>query len=804
MNVKLKSVLMASVASVALSGVAVAADEPKGSIEEIIVVGDPLKLVELADTDTVYGISQSYLEAPRSVSVLSDATLDRYGIDDVNDLITTTPGTFTGSFFGVPGTPTIRGGRADSYYRGFKRVENPGTFPTPLGAAERLEIVRGPAPVNFGAGRIGGLVNYVPYTNKTARDASHEGITGSLTMTYGSYQKQMLDADFGVPWEIKGNEGGFYLFAEFEDSESFHDGIEPEHNLVQASLQQDFGSRTHFEVGFMQYSSSGYLQTIGWNRLTQDLIDSGEYITGQDTTLVDTNGDGRLQPGEVDAAIGAGNLQQFLDFGVTLNDAFSLDTGLGVTELDRQTVFVSDRDIADADTTTAYLDLSHEFDFGTFRLQGFMDSLDAQLYQSYGYAGDYQADVFEIRFNYTVSNEIGNEFAFDINVGTSYRSYDNETRQTYLSGYLALDRRDLSVGPTATDIFDDPFSQEAGTIGWDTDIDSKWTDTAFFLVGNFIAMEQIDLLVALRYDYWDVESINTGDTIFDAAYDSVLFEDTDNTLSYEIALTWRNDMGAWPYFMYAESNALETNDAGGIEVERIAQGNYLADSRLFEGGMRFNAWDGRITGGWSLYDQERVRVDPFGNIDSEDSNGFEGEVRVLFTDELSATGAVTFQQTRIGAPGACGDGNGEYVVVTPDRAGGYTGEEGYGGLFAALNASCITELENGYERTMLPESILSAFLTYTSTQTKYGSFGVTAGGTYVSSMEGKVLERIQLPSYFVARFGATWQHEYFKVDLNVNNLFDERYFSPVQNVFEDVAVLPSAGREFRLSITGRF
>ena len=35
---------------------------------------------------------------------------------------------------------------------------------------------------------------------------------------------------------------------------------------------------------------------------------------------------------------------------------------------------------------------------------------------------------------------------------------------------------------TATDIFDDPFSREVGTIEWDTDISSNWTDLAVFAV----------------------------------------------------------------------------------------------------------------------------------------------------------------------------------------------------------------------------------------------------------------------------------------------------------------------------------
>jgi len=180
-GIVLKRLLLSAPAFVALgvsAGLAtdaLAQDETVKSIDEIIVTGDPLKLIEKQSSATVFGLAKPYLETPRSVSVVSDATIDRYSIETVNDLITTTPGTFTGSFFGVPGSPTIRGGRADTFFKGFKRVENPGTFPMPIGASERIEVVRGPTPVNYGAGRLGGLPNCVPHTDKTARRSQGPG-----------------------------------------------------------------------------------------------------------------------------------------------------------------------------------------------------------------------------------------------------------------------------------------------------------------------------------------------------------------------------------------------------------------------------------------------------------------------------------------------------------------------------------------------------------------------------------------------------------------------------------------------------
>lgn len=803
----LKVGLIASVPSVAFGlalGFATGAIAQVEGIEEIVVVGDPLKLIEKQASDTVFGLNKSYLETPRSISVVSDATIDRYSIETVNDLIVTTPGTFTGSFFGVPGSPTIRGGRADTYYKGFKRIENPGTFPMPIGASERIEIVRGPTPVNYGAGRIGGLLNFVPHTEKTARQSAGQGLTGSLSLTHGSYDKRIISSDLGVPLTLGGREGGLYAYAELEDSRSYYKGIEPERALIQVTFEQQLGDDTRLEVGGMAYKSEGYLQTLGWNRVTQDLIDTGTYITGRDTDIVDLNGDGRLQPGEVDAAVGldgwfSTNIRKFADFGpITLNSAFQLDTGVGTTQLDRRTVFVSDRDIADAETQTAYFDLEHQLDIGTLRFEGFYDAMDAQLYQSYGYAADYISDVYELRASFAGERDFGTDLRLNGIAGVSYRSYDNTTRQTFLSGYLVTDRRDLSVGPTATDIFDDPFTTEVGSVLWDTELDSNWSDASIFVVTDWSFQDKIDFLLGMRYDLYDVEALDSGSLVFGPSQGS----DDDGDFSYEAALTWRTGHGVSPYVLYAENSTLETNDAGGIAPARIVDRNFVAESSLTEAGVKFDAVDGRLIGSAVWYQQERTRVDPLGNQDNEKSEGFELEVKALLSDVWSFTGAATIQQARIGALGEC-NGTGEYVVLTPARAG-FAEVDAYGGIISALNASCLAELQNGYERNTIPEQVYSSFFTYTSQLSDYGTYGYTIGGTWVSETGGKTAGAHRLPSNFNMRLAFFWERDNIAVNATVTNALDEEYFIPVQNVYEEVGVLPSKGREFKLAITARF
>ncbi len=772
-------------------------------IDEIVVVADPLEFVALESSRTVYGLDLDYSEIPRAISVIGDEAIDRFNIDSVDDLAAVAPGTFTGSFFGVPGSVSLRGNRADSYFRGFKRAENPGTFPTPIGASERIEIVRGATPALYGAGRAGGFVNVTPLTALTQRRIGDDGSLVEIGGAAGSYGKRIATAAAGKAFDLGGKDAALYGYAEYENSNSFYRGVEPERFLFQgaATLRDD---SWELEIGGAYYASDGYKQTIGWNRLTQDLIDNGVYITGRDTDLSDLNGDGKLTPDEVDAAVGssfgASNIRQFIDFGVFPSPAFALDRGVGAVTLDRRTVFISDRDIADAATGTAYADFSRLAGDGELRFQAFYDSLDGQLHQSYGFSAAYIADVVELRASYEFPWTFG-PVALESVAGLSWRRYDNETRQTFLSGYLAVDRRDLTVGPTGNDIFDDPFSADANGIPWDTDLSSLTTDLALFAVTNAALTDRLSLLASLRLDRFTASSINEGATIFNPALGFVRLRGDEFKASYEASLSYEIFEGVHAYATFAENNALETNDAGGIEVDRIDQGNFIADSQLIEAGVK--AGTPTLTASLVLYRQERTRADPFGNVDQETSKGVEAELRYLISDQWSANAAVTVQETRVAPPGPCGSGNGEFIVLPPTRLG-LAPANGFGGLFAALNASCLPELQSGYRRRTTPAALASAFITYTSPETRYGAFGATAGGAYVGETGGKITNAIRLPAYALAKASVYWERDNLRITAHADNLFDKRYFLPVQNVFEEVGALPGRGREFQISLTASF
>src|SRR5678815_1169704 len=145
--------------------------------------------------------------------------------------------------------------------------------------------------------------------------------------------------------------GGLHAYGEVDDSFSFYRGIHPSHQLIELTGGLALGDWS-FAADYMYYHSNGDVQTPGWNRLTQALIDSGSYITGRNTSLRASNGkyltfndlggnpyffDPKFQP---------------LACAMACQDAaHRLDSGFGTTNLDRRTVYGA-RGVDFSNTTT--------------------------------------------------------------------------------------------------------------------------------------------------------------------------------------------------------------------------------------------------------------------------------------------------------------------------------------------------------------------------------------------------------------------------------------------------------------------
>ena len=270
--------LAVAVLSVAAPLYATEQDDKDSRIEEIVVTVD-LDSLPNDGVRSMFGFNKSLLETPRSASSVSEEMMDRFIVRDIDEMIALAPGSFTQSFFGVAGTLDIRGTPGETYFRGVRRLDNPGNYPTPLGASSRVDIVRGPASPIHGPSKIGGYINFNP---KSARiEESGEFITeatGTIGVDIGSWDRRVVSAELGGPGQIGDQDFGYWLYGLVEDSGSYYRNSKVKQKLLQISFDLDVGN-VQFQFGGMYHDFAGN-QIAGWNRLTQDLVDHGTYITG--------------------------------------------------------------------------------------------------------------------------------------------------------------------------------------------------------------------------------------------------------------------------------------------------------------------------------------------------------------------------------------------------------------------------------------------------------------------------------------------------------------------------------------------
>lgn len=305
--------------------IAISADtpeEPVVTLDKFVTsakAADIYDVLPSRDSSSVFGTDRTQQDTPRSVTLIESSLIDLYGIQTVNDFVAVTAGTFTGNYFGVPGALDVRGERADNFFRGFRRVENRGNFPTPIAGADYVEIIKGPPPPIYGGGKVGGILNFIPKSAKSKTAKFIDKPVGIITTTVGTYGKKVASIEYGTPFSLFGLKSGAYGFLQHEDSKSYYHDIYNKDTLLQLSVDTELSDSVLLEYGGMaQWSNLN--QSLGWNRVTQALINGdGTYLAGRPGLNLDTNHDGFLSPSEV----GPYSLEQFAFANPFPEDAFT-------------------------------------------------------------------------------------------------------------------------------------------------------------------------------------------------------------------------------------------------------------------------------------------------------------------------------------------------------------------------------------------------------------------------------------------------------------------------------------------------
>jgi len=767
------------------------------AVETVVVTGDQAHLIQIQPDDTAIGIAKPLLETPRAVTAVSDTTLDRYGVTGVDTLSDITPSAYTASYYGVEGAVNLRGTLAESYFRGFKRVENRGTYSTPLGDAAEIEILAGPPSPVYGAGKVGGLVNFVP----KSESATSDKMDGEVTATYGSYSKRNMTGQLGLPADLAFASGGVRVYGEIDDSFSYYHGIHPSHQLLE--LSADFTSGPWaLSADYMYYHSNGDVQTPGYNRLTQALIDGGTYITGSNTTLA-------VSPGATSLTLNnfGGNPYTFSPSftplyiaypgcGSCTDAAHTLNSGYGTNIISRRTIYIDPGvDFSNTVTHTGFGELARGVGNGVLHLQAFVDTLENDRFVSYGFPGSYRTQIAETRLRYDISAD-----AFDGRItsqsvaGVSYRYVHAVGKESYNSGVIALDRRDITQPALPNEIIASPFTPvTAGqqALGWENDVQSNTNDAGLFATSDIAWEHGLDLTLGGRYDAYKVSSVDLGVLPFEPENG----KGAKGSLTYSASLSYKTPFGLVPYITNAKSSDIEIGQASQVMTSLLAADDWLSTSFLDEAGVKFAFLDNHLVGALDWYRQERTLLQQsLGSVSvlGTRSKGEEAQIRAVLNQNISLTLAASMQHTMIKGP----DTSLQYI---PARAAGVSPQQGFGGAYLTFNFSNI--VPGNYQDTLVPHAVISPYLTYTSDD---GNWGASVGGSYVTHTAQTVPDPIIFPAYALLNLSSFLRYGDWEGDVNVDNVTNARYFTPDADTYSNLGALPGIGRTWRITFKREF
>jgi iron complex outermembrane recepter protein len=218
------------------------------------------------------------LEVPRSVTVLTPELMRQFDIQDFSDLSRIGAGTQQINYYGVPGTPILRGAKGGVFFNGIQRAYQRNEMPLSFGSLEAMDLVKGPAPAHFGPSQAGGYVHLIP------KSPFFDRTRGAITLEAGQHDHYRVQLDHGGPFWLGGRPSAYRVSITGQAADSYYDRVGNDFVSVYGAVKSRLADGVSLFTGgeFFRFRSN---ENAGWNRPTQALIDRGEYIIGEPVSI---------------------------------------------------------------------------------------------------------------------------------------------------------------------------------------------------------------------------------------------------------------------------------------------------------------------------------------------------------------------------------------------------------------------------------------------------------------------------------------------------------------------------------------
>lgn len=764
-------------------------------------------------SDSVFGSAKSLLDIPRSVTVLTPELMQKLGVRNFDDVARVIPGGERPNYYGVPGTPFIRGDFAGTFFNGMQRAFQRNEMPTSFGSLDGMDVVRGPAPGNYGPTQGGGYINFLP------KSPYYDKFRGSLRTTVGTYDYFNTQLDVGGPVLAFGKPMAYRISLTNQNADSYYNNVQNNYISIYGALKAQIAPDVSLFTGSEYYNYKSN-ENAGWNRVTQDLINNGNYIVGEVVNATSAAGGGYVLPGAVPfigfggsaATIGGSQfdnsggaiippasyvatlspqLQALLNptTGAYTAAFFNAGGKALTTKIDGNQVLADEGDYANSQNFLYFADLVNTRSSTlTLKNQFLIDYIETEKLSSYGYA--FNMEQFIIEDKISVEQKFTGILSNLISGGSVRYSWAKQLQDFSAEPFS---RRDISKKQISANsiVLSGPQRPAFGDTRnfWAQSASTDLYQLALFSVGELKFSDAFSTFLSARIEGASFKNTIPGEHERNARRGQQVAKGGKNYYMASVNPVYKIAPNVSVYASGLYGTALTPSQGGNVSSEAN-----FGETGLVEGGVKVSLLDNTLFAALSVYDSTRRRFNNFTNAqDGLRSQGVELESTWMATKQLSFIANFGVKETQlITRPGFRFGATQDYY--TPLLAGGLYIDFGDAtGLIAKNNPD---GLFSGS-----PQGSANLIASYDLGNGFAISGGPRIRGSYYHNYE----RTISMPSTVIWNGNVTYRHGPIQVMLELTNITSEDYFNGSDPIFAANTIITKGQPiEAKLNFTYKF
>ncbi len=719
--------------------------------------------------NSVFGTDDNIIDVPRNVTIISRQQLTDISITDVLDFSKLTSSAFTTTNFGAPSNVSIRGQSADTFVNGVRaRITSNGNgLPVDFNSVESVNIVKGPATAVQGTSMyVGGFIDLV--TKRPYFDATK----GSVSLTIGSYDTKRWTLDVGGPIS---KELAYRFSYSGENSSGYYtDGHKRTNSFYGAATWRPTPTYELFINS--QWFSANYTENWGINRVTQDLINNGRYVTG-----ININNGAGATPSD------AQNSKYVL--GNSPNAFFPGQPGnviaYGPTvKINRHVRLLKPGNQSEGD----------EYNFQAIQTVKINPDFNLKNTSYWSYtkrntlSSYYYSEVIDPSwFAENRTELIFTQKNFTVNAGLDLRYQKTKAYDDYF--FEPANVWDLTKDHSAIDVYNsDAFKNggngfpvpgypsryaQPGLFNGDTN-DSHATTFGPFAQGTYKFNDQFSAVAGLRYDSMKATVREPLLPPYKKADISVSIPGYNGSLIYKAT----SNSSVYFTYNYSENTSGAVGNGGGITGWNAAgtgldKESFTQPSELYELGTKYSLMQNKVFLNFAVYDQKRTAKSTSSTlIQQYKYKGFEAELNYQPNKHLYGTISYSFIDAKSSAPFQSDGG----VLPLPGQTAVYKESRVSG----------------------LPKHLFNGLISYSFNN----GFGVSANTVVTGKMNNNFAGTLVIPMQYTIDVAASYKWKQWDFRASVLNATDEKNWSPPNAVYGNASILALPGTQ--LQVTAKY